>query len=75
MFLLFPAVNCGNPSTPSSMNAITITTTNTTFMGVTTYACDYGYRISGNGNSNKRTCTSSGTWTGSAPICECKNYI
>ena len=33
------------------------------------YTCDSGYTLNGNGT---RVCQTNGTWSGSAPSCECK---
>ncbi len=39
---------------------------------VATYTCDTGYTLNG---GTTRTCGSDGVWSGSAPTCQCKEYM
>ena len=63
---LFPAVDCGNPGTPSNGRR---TGSSTTYNSVVTYTCNTGYTRQG---SNRRTCQSNGQWSGSLPRCNRK---
>ena len=62
----FPAVNCGDPGTPSNGRR---TGSSTTYNSVVTYTCNTGYTRQG---SNRRTCQSNGQWSGSLPQCNRK---
>lgn len=57
-------VDCGALDGPANGKVEVSATTNG---GTATYSCVGGYVLSGNG---VRTCTSSGTWSGSAPTCD-----
>ena len=59
-----PAINCGDPGTPTNGQR---TLSSTTYNSVVTYTCDVGYALQG---SNSRTCQSSGQWSGSLPQCQ-----
>ena len=59
----YPAVDCGDPGTPTNGQR---SLSSTTYNSVVTYTCDVGYTLQG---SNSRTCQSSGQWSGSVPQC------
>ena len=61
-----PAVDCGDPGTPTNGQR---TLSSTTYNSVVTYTCDVGYTLQG---SNSRTCQSDGQWSGSVPPCNRK---
>ena len=63
LFLLIPAVGCGDPGTPANGQR---SLSSTTYNSVVTYTCDVGYTLQG---SNSRTCQSDGQWSGSVPQC------
>ena len=63
----FPAINCGDPGTPSNGQR---SLSNTTYNSVVTYTCDVGHTLQG---SNSRTCQSDGQWSGSLPQCNGKS--
>ena len=65
--VLHPAVNCGNPGTPSNGQR---TGSSTTYNSVVTYTCNRGYTLIQ--GSNSRTCQSDGQWSGSLPRCDRK---
>ena len=67
--LLSPAIDCGDPGTPTNGQH---NFSNTTYNSVVTYTCDVGYGIQG---SQNRTCQSNGHWDGSVPQCLCKLAI
>ena len=67
--ILSPAVNCGNPGTPSNGRR---TGSSTTYNSVVTYTCNTGYTRQG---SNRRTCQSNGQWSGAAPRCNRKLFL
>lgn len=56
-------VDCGTLSPPANG---TVSAPTTTYGATASYACDFGYVLSG---SSTRSCQSSGTWSGSAPAC------
>ena len=58
-----PAVDCGDPGSPTNGQR---SLSSTTYNSVVTYTCDVGYTLQG---SNSRTCQSSGLWSGSVPQC------
>ena len=58
-----PAVDCGDPGTPTNGQR---TLSSTTYSSVVTYTCNVGYTLQG---SNSRTCLSNGQWNGSVPQC------
>ena len=59
-----PAINCGDPGTPTNGQR---SLSSTTYNSVVTYTCDVGYTLQG---SNSRTCQSDGQWSGSVPQCK-----
>ena len=59
-----PAVDCGDPGTPTNGRR---TLFSTTYNSVVTYTCDVGYTLEG---SNSITCQSNGQWSGSVPQCQ-----
>ena len=61
--LSIPAVDCGDPGTPTNGQR---SLSSTTYNSVVTYTCDAGYTLQG---SNSRTCQSNGQWSGSVPQC------
>ena len=67
--LFFAAVDCGTLAAPQNGQ---VTLTATTFMSTATYSCNSGYNLSGSGT---RTCQASGTWSDTAPTCDCKYSI
>ncbi len=64
----FTAVDCGNLTVP--MNGMVDTSSGTTFMNTATYTCNDGYRLIGD---HTRMCQANATWSGTAPICNCKS--
>ena len=64
-------VDCGGLSVPSgSTGGLTVTVPNTIYNSVVTYQCTIiGYELIG---LSTRTCTSSGSWSGSQPYCQRK---
>ena len=58
-----PAINCGDPGTPTNGQR---SLSSTTYNSVVTYTCDVGYTLQG---SNSRTCQSDGQWSGSVVQC------
>ena len=63
--ILCPAVNCGDPGTPShgSREPDPVITE---LSNVVRYSCDEGYELLG---SQERTCQVSGEWSGALPTC------
>ena len=61
--LLYLAVDCGDPGTPTNGQR---SLSSTTYNSVVTYSCDVGYTLQG---SNSRKCLHDGQWKGSAPKC------
>ena len=59
----FPAIDCGDPGTPTNGQR---SLSSTTYNSVATYTCDVGYTLQG---PNSRTCQSDGLWSGSVPQC------
>ena len=58
-----PAINCGDPDTPTNGQR---SLSSTTYNSVVTYTCDVGYTLQG---ANSRTCQSDGLWSESVPQC------
>ena len=63
-------VDCGVLSRPAG-GAVDLSS-GTTFGSIATYSCNTGYRIDGN---ITRICLSTGEWSDSEPICQCKSSI
>ena len=63
-FLFSPAVDCGDPGTPTNGQR---SLSSATYNSVVTYTCDVGYTLQG---SNSRTCQSDGQWSESVPQCQ-----
>ena len=59
-----PAIDCGDPGTPTNGQR---SLSSTTYNSVVTYTCDVGYTLQG---SNSRTCQSDGQWSGSVAQCQ-----
>ena len=66
VYLLLTVVNCGTLSNPA--NGQVNHTAGTTLGQTATYSCNTGYNLVGD---NTRTCQATGTWSGSAPTCQC----
>ena len=64
--LLYIARPCATLSNPSNGR---VTISSTSVGGTATYSCNSGYILAG---SSRRTCQSGGTWSRSAPSCQCK---
>ena len=64
LYLTTPAVDCGDPGTPT--NGLR-TLSSTTYNSVVSYTCDVGYTLQG---SNSRTCQSNGQWKSRIPSCK-----
>ena len=58
-----PAIDCGDPGTPSNGQR---SLSSTTYNSVVTYTCDVGYILQG---SNSRTCQADAQWSGSVTQC------
>ena len=65
MFLILPAVDCGNLTDPA--NGQVNHTAGTTFGQNATYSCNTGYNLVGN---STRTCQATGSWSESEPTCQ-----
>ncbi|HJL19970.1 MAG TPA: hypothetical protein RMH99_30175 [Sandaracinaceae bacterium LLY-WYZ-13_1] len=57
-------VDCGSLSPPANGS---VSAPTTTYGASASYACDFGYTLSG---SATRTCEASGSWSGGAPTCD-----
>ena len=66
---LLPAIDCGDPGTPTNGQR---SLSSTTYNSVVTYTCDASYALQG---SSSRTCQSDGQWSGSLPECMCKLLV
>ena len=64
------AVDCGPLSDPD--NGAVTTDPDTTLNSVATYRCRRGFKLIG---EKKRTCETSGEWSGEAPTCESKQIF
>lgn len=59
--------DCGTPAAPS-FGRVTVTNGTRYPTGTVRYTCNSGFQLSGS-NSDTRTCTASGAWSGAAPTC------
>ena len=64
------AVDCGPLSDPD--NGAVTTDPDTTLNSVATYRCRRGFKLAG---EKKRTCETSGEWSGEVPTCESKQIF
>ena len=64
------AVDCGPLSDPD--NGAVTTDPDTTLNSVATYRCRRGFKLIG---GKKRTCETSGEWSGEEPTCESKQIF
>jgi hypothetical protein len=62
-------VDCGNLENPKNGK---VTTPATTYKSEATYSCDPNY---GPNPAGKRTCQADGTWSGTAPTCQCEQKM
>ncbi|HTU64169.1 MAG TPA: hypothetical protein VMF89_37145, partial [Polyangiales bacterium] len=62
-----PPRDCGTPANPS-YGRVTVTNGTRYPTGTVRYTCNTGFSLSG-ANTDTRTCTATGAWSGSAPTC------
>ena len=67
--IAFVVISCNDPGTPTNGSR---SGDDFTFSKRVSFKCDPGYKITG---SESRICTSSGTWSGSQPICTGKPFM
>ena len=65
----FPGIDCGRLTAPK--NGDISFSRGTLFGSVATYNCDSPFQLVG---VVTRVCQADGTWSGEAPICECKSH-
>ena len=69
VFIIIAAVSCTQPRSPSHGSR---SGDDFTFGKRVSFKCDPGYKITG---SRNRTCTASGTWSGSQATCTGKPFM
>lgn len=58
---------------PGTLGGLTVSLNGTTVYSVATYSCNQtGYILN---ETTNRVCQNDGTWTGTAPLCQCKIHI